>query len=109
MAHNLSEMLMAIGLLVVVRLVLSQRRVVASLRSSLLAAMIGSVVYPLLVYASTGMVAATSFSDKQGRPAFGFGFDNFGRSSPADSIPRGALTGVFVLACCDLARRRTRR
>jgi hypothetical protein len=97
-------MLVGTALLVVLRIALSKPGVAASFRSSLVAAGIGAVAYPLALYACTGIAAAMKFPDKQGWPSFGFGLDRFGHASPADSVPRGVETGVFVMACCDLAR-----
>jgi hypothetical protein len=101
-------MLLGVALLVAIRLVLSRRGIRASLRSSLVAAAVGSVAYPLLVCTFMGIGGAMAVRDQHRWYRFKFAFSTYAEAAPSDSIPRGAVMGVFVLACHDLLRQRTK-
>ena len=105
---KLSDVLVGTAALVILRLFVAKRGLRASLRSSTIAAVVGAVVYPLVVYVSTGLVAATKFPNKDGWPSVEFGFARFGRSAPADSVPPGVMLGILVMTCADLLKQRSK-
>ena len=78
----------------------------ASLRSSIAAAAVGAAVYPLLLCTFMGVAGARAFRDNHGWARFKLTFATYAQAAPTDSIPRGAVMGVFVAACRDLLRRR---
>jgi hypothetical protein len=104
---NVFGLLLGAALLATIRLILSKRGISVSLRSSFAAASIGSVLYPLLLCTFMGVGALWASRDDHGWTRSKIAFSTYAQAAPTDSIPRGAVMGVFVLACGDLLRRKT--
>jgi len=103
-----SDLLVGAAILIVLRLFLSKRGMRATVRSSLIAVAVGAVAYPLLVYVSSGFAAAVTFPNEHGWPSVEYGLARYGRSNLTDSVPRGAVMGIFAMVCIDLSKRRAK-
>ncbi len=105
MGSNVPGLLFGLVFLGVIRLLFAKRGVLVSIRSSFAAAVVGSVVYPLLLCTFMGLAGAQALRDDYGWSRFKHTFATYAQAAPTDSIPRGAVMGVFLLVCGDLVRR----
>jgi len=93
------------GVLVAGNVLLNSRRRLAVIGSSLLGAAIGAVSYPLTLCSLMGIAAARSVPQGHSWIRFRLAFTTYAQSALGESIPRGALLGLFVAVSWGFWRR----